>query len=85
MLNIETKTKLGPEEVMKRVAKYFQGFKMKASELTGSHAFFEGAGGSVEVTVCQEKGVSTVSFISKEWDSPVKDFIESLPQKIKYQ
>jgi hypothetical protein len=84
MLNIETKTKLTADDVMKRATKYFKGFKMKALEETGTHAFFEGAGGSVELTVCPDKGITTVSFISREWDSPVKDFIESLPEKVKY-
>jgi hypothetical protein len=84
MLNIETKTKLAPDEAMKRVAKYFQGFGMKVVDQTSDHALFEGAGGSVEISVCQDKGITTLAFISREWDSPVKDFIESLPQKVKY-
>ena len=85
MLNIEAKTKLAPEEVMKRVSAHFRGLKLKALEETPEHAFYEGAGGTVEVSVCQDKGVTSVDFISREWDSPVKDFIEALPQKVKYK
>jgi hypothetical protein len=84
VLNIETKTKLPPDEAMKRVAKYFRGFGMKMVNQTPDHALFEGAGGSVELSVCQDKGVTTLGFISREWDSPVKNFIESLPQKVKF-
>jgi hypothetical protein len=84
MLNIETKTKIPPEQVMKQAVNYFLGLKMKKLEETPTHAFFEGSGGSVEVTVSQEKGVTTVAFISREWDSQVNDFIDSLPKKVKY-
>jgi hypothetical protein len=83
MLNIETRTKLPPADVMKRVGAYFRGLKLKALEETPEHAFYEGGGGTVEVSVCQEKGVTKVDFISREWDYPVKEFIETLPQKVK--
>jgi hypothetical protein len=84
MLNIETRTKLASAEVMKRAGQYFKGYnKMKALEETADHAFYEGGGGTVELSLCADKGVTTLNFISHEWDSLVKDFIDTLPQKVK--
>ena len=77
MLKIATKTKLTPAEVIKKAIKFFgpDGYKLKVTGQTGTSAAFEGGGGSVEITACDDNGKTTVDFLSREWDFQVKEFI----------
>ncbi len=80
MLNIETTTKLNPEETIKRAVKFFgpQGYGL---EITGQAACcveFKGGGGGVAVSAAAKGKGSTVTFESREWDYQVKKFIETI-------
>ena len=77
MLRIATKTKLTPEEVIKKALKFFgpEGYKLKITNQTDTSAAFEGSGGTVELSACNDEGKTTVDFLSREWDFQVKEFI----------
>jgi hypothetical protein len=51
VLRIATKTKLTPEEVIKKAIKFFgpDGYKLKITNTTETTAAFEGGGGSIEI------------------------------------
>jgi hypothetical protein len=85
MLRIETKTKLPPEDVMKRASKYFRGYKLKVLDESPGCGTYEGGGGGVHVDTKTADGVTTVEFVSREWDQQVKDFIELLPERVPYK
>ena len=78
MIRIATKTKLTPEEVIKRAIKFFgpDGYKLKITGQTETSAAFEGGGGSVGITACEDNGKTSVDFLSREWDFQVKEFIK---------
>jgi hypothetical protein len=81
MINIEGKTKLSTDEVMKRLKKYFGqgGQGLQVSEENPSCITFEGGGGSVNATVCAEKGKTTVNLVAQEWEYQAKEFLSQLP------
>jgi hypothetical protein len=80
VLRIATKTKLIPEEVIKKAIKYFgpEGYKLKIINQTETSAAFEGSGGTIELSACNDDGKTTVDFLSKEWDFQVKEFIRMI-------
>jgi hypothetical protein len=80
MLRIAAKTKLSPEEAIKKVIAYFGpgGHKMEIIRQTDDSAPFEGTGGSIEVAAVKEGGKTSLEFISVEWDYQVKEFIRTL-------
>ncbi len=77
MLRIATKTKLSPDDVVKKAVDYFgpNGYQLKVKDQTEGCVSFEGGGGGVEVTTCLEDEVTSVEFVSTEWDYQVKEFI----------
>jgi hypothetical protein len=77
MLNIETKSKLGPEEAIKRAVKFFgpEGYGLTVKEQVGCSVEFEGGGGGVAVNATAQGKGSAVSLESREWDYQVKEFI----------
>jgi len=77
MLSIEAKTKLKPEEVIKRAVDFFgpKGYKLKVTNQSSDCASFEGGGGGVEITTCVEGKRTSAEFTSREWDYQVKEFI----------
>lgn len=76
MLNLATKTKLSPEEVIKRAVAFFGpgGYGLEVKEQSASCAYFEGGGGGVEVTACAEEKGTSVELASREWDYQVNEF-----------
>lgn len=80
MMTISTKSKLKPEEVIKRAVKYFGpgGYGLKVEEEGNCCASFEGGGGGVRVTVTEEKKGSTVDVESREWDYQAKAFLDKV-------
>ncbi len=80
MLKISAKSKLKPEEVIKRAVKYFGpgGYGLKVEDKGGCCAEFEGGGGGVRVTAAEEKKGSTVDVESREWDFQVKEFLKKV-------
>ena len=81
MLNLETKTKLSEEEVIDRVKKFFGkgGLGMDLKEESPQCLTFEGGGGYVTATICQEEGQNRIGLLTQEWEYQVKDFSARLP------
>ena len=77
MLRMMTKTKLSPEEAIKRAVAFFGpvGYGLKVKEQDDCCAYFEGGGGGVEVTASTEKKGTFVELVSREWDYQVTEFI----------
>ena len=65
MLRIATKTKLSPEEAIKKAIKFFgtDNYKLKITAQTNTSVSFEGGGGSIDVSVCEENGKTSVDFL----------------------
>ena len=80
MINLEVKSKLNPEEVVKRAVNFFgpKGYGLEVKEQSESCAYFEGGGGGVEVTACIEENQTSVELQSREWDFQVKEFINKI-------
>jgi hypothetical protein len=80
MLRIATKTKLSPEDTINEAVTFFgpEGYKLKVTEKSGTTASFEGGGGTIDVSACNENGKTTVDFLSREWDFQVKEFIKAI-------
>jgi len=80
MLNLAVKTKLSPEEAVKRAVEFFGpgGYGMEIKEQSESCAYFEGAGGGVDVTACAEEKGTSVELASREWDYQVREFARNI-------
>jgi len=81
MINLEVKTKLSQEEVVKRLKKFFGkgGLGLDIREETPQCLNFEGGGGYVTATLCLEGGKTRIDLVTQEWDHQVKEFASSLP------
>ena len=77
MLKMATKTKLSPEETIKRAVDFFGagGYGLEVKEQDDTHACFEGGGGGVDVSACAEEKETSVELVSREWDYQIKEFI----------
>ena len=77
MLKIATKTKLSPEEAIKRAVKFFGsgGYGLNVVEQSTDCASFKRGGGGGQVTACVEGKQTSVELESREWDFQVKEFI----------
>ena len=80
MLKIATRTKLNPEEAIKRAVEFFGpgGYGLEVKNQTPDCAYFEGGGGGVDVTACAEEKETSVELESREWDYQVKEFIRKI-------
>jgi hypothetical protein len=80
MLKLSAKSKLKPEEVIKRAVKYFgpEGYGLKVNDEGNCCAYFEGGGGDVRVSAAEEKKGSTVDLESREWDYQVEQFLQKV-------
>jgi len=80
MLNLEVKTKLSQEETLKRFKKYFGegGLGLEIAEETPQCLSFQGGGGHVTATVCQEEEKTRIDLVTQEWDYQVKKFVSTL-------
>jgi hypothetical protein len=69
-----------PEEVIKKAVTFFgpNGYKLKMLSQMDTSISFEGQGGGVDINACQQKGYSSLDFISHEWDFQVKEFINTV-------
>ena len=79
MLRLNARTRLSPEEAIKKAIDFFHGEQgMEVKEQSPTGAYFEGSGGGVDVTACaQEKGAS-VELVSREWDYQVREFARKI-------
>jgi len=80
MLRIATKTKLSPEEAIKKAIDFFgpDGYKLKVINQTDTSTSLEGGGGSIGISACADDGKTNVEFLSREWDYQVKEFIKAI-------
>lgn len=80
MLNLATKTKLSPEEVIKRAVEFFGpgGYGLEVKEQSADCAYFVGGGGGVDVTACAEEKETSVELASREWDYQIREFINKI-------
>jgi hypothetical protein len=80
MLRLSVKTKLSPEEAIKRAVKFFgpEGLNLEVKDECATSATFEGGGGGVEVSACTEDKKTSVELVSREWDYQVRKFAEDI-------
>jgi hypothetical protein len=80
MLRMETTTKLTPEEAIKQAVKFFgpQGYGLEIKDQSPTCAYFEGAGGHVEVTSCTDEKGTSVELVSQEWDYQAREFLRKI-------
>jgi len=80
MINLEAKTKLTPEEVVKRLKKFFGkgGLGLELAEEAPQCLTFEGGGGYVTATLCLDEGKTRINLVAQEWDYQVKEFVSGL-------
>ena len=81
MLNIETKTKLSEAEAIDKVKRFFGkgGLGMDLKEDSPNCLSFEGGGGYVTATICQEEDQIRIDLVTQEWEYQVKEFSAQLP------
>lgn len=81
MLNLEVKTKLEQDEVIQRLKKFFGkgGLGLEITEEAPQCLTFEGGGGHVTATLCQEEGKTRIDLVTQEWENQVKKFASTLP------
>jgi hypothetical protein len=80
MVRIGAKTKLKPEEVVRRAVNFF-GPGGHGLEITGESAGYvslEGGGGSVEVIASAEANGASVELVSREWDHQIREFLGTI-------
>jgi hypothetical protein len=76
------KTKLSPEDAIKKSKVYFGegGLGLEMNEQNPCCVYFEGGGGHVKVTVgaVEGKKETTVTLETREWDYQVKQFMREI-------
>ncbi len=80
MISLEKVTKVSPEEVVRRLKKYFGkgGQGLDLIEEGAQCLNFSGGGGYVNATVCAEGGKTRVNIVSQEWENQAKEFLSGL-------
>ena len=80
MLNIETRSRLSPEEAIKHAVKFFgpMGYGLKVKEEAPCCVEFEGGGGGVAISASTQGNGTKVELESREWDHQVKEFIQKI-------
>ena len=81
MLNLDVRTKTAEKEVIEQLKNYFGkgGLGLALTEEGPQCLTFEGGGGHVTATLCQEGGKTRINLVTQEWDFQVKKFASSLP------
>jgi hypothetical protein len=80
MLKLVCRTNRPAEEVVKRIKSFFgeSGLGLDLKEETPTCFAFEGGGGYVTVTLCEDDGGIRVDLVTQEWDRQVKRFASRL-------
>ncbi len=80
MIRLAKHTKMKPEDAIKRAIDFFgpKGYGLKEFDNGPLCAKFEGGGGMVEVTVCEEDKGASVEVVAQEWDAQAKEFMGKL-------
>jgi hypothetical protein len=76
MLKLNVRTKLKPDEVVKKALGFFgpSGYGLKVTEHSDTCAYFEGGGGGIEVTTCADDKGTSVDLETREWEYQIKEF-----------
>ena len=79
-MRISAKTKLRPDEVIRRATNFFGpgGQGLELTDESDGYVCFEGGGGGVEVTASVEGKKTSVELVSREWDFQVKEFLGNI-------
>lgn len=79
MLSMEYRSSLKPEEIVVRLKGYFgRDLGLALTEEKPGCLTFEGGGGFVTATLCEEKKKTKVDIITREWGQQVREFISRL-------
>ena len=80
MLNISGKTKFSPGQIEQKVMTFFgpKGLNLALAKKDPDHMTFEGGGGYVDITICEEDKQNRVDIVTQEWDYQVKKFLSEL-------
>jgi len=80
MLSLECKTSLAPGKVLEELKRSFGkgGLGLEVKEENPQCITFEGGGGYVTATLCEEKGKTRVDLVTQEWDYQVKQFASKM-------
>jgi hypothetical protein len=80
MLKLEVKTKLSQEAILNRAKRHFGdgGLGLELKEENPQCLTFEGGGGYVTVTVCEEEGETRIDLVTQEWNYPVREFASKI-------
>jgi hypothetical protein len=83
MATYELDTRLSPGEVLERADAFFGegGLGLSARPESPGQRAWQGGGGAVFLKLNELDGGSRVEIATREWDSPVHDFITDLPKK----
>jgi hypothetical protein len=80
MVRIGAKTKLKPEEVVRRAVNFFGpgGHGLEVTSESAGYVCLEGGGGSVEVIASAEAKGASVELVSREWDHQTREFLGNI-------
>jgi hypothetical protein len=83
MASYELETKLTLDEVLERADGFFgdSGLGLSPREHGPRDRAWQGGGGAVFLAVHDSDGGSRVEIATREWDAPVREFMEQLPKK----
>jgi hypothetical protein len=79
MLSVEYRSRLKPEEIIIRLKDYFgRGLGLELTDEKPGCLTFEGGGGFVTATLCEEKNRTKLDIMTREWERQVQEFISRL-------
>lgn len=80
MIRMSVKTRLRPEEVVRRAVNFFGlgGHGLKVTNESPGYVCLEGGGGGVEVIASGEAKGASVELVSREWDYQAKEFLDNI-------
>jgi hypothetical protein len=80
MIRMSVKTKLNPEEVVRRALNFFGpgGYGLEVTNESANYICLEGGGGVVEVIASAKSKGSSVELVSREWDYQAKEFLGNI-------
>jgi hypothetical protein len=80
MLKMEIRTRKSLEQVVQRLKSFFGkgGLGLDIKDETPVCLTFEGGGGYVIATLCEDGGGTRVDLVTQEWDYQVKEFSSRL-------
>ncbi len=80
MLSLECKTSLAPVKALEELKRFFGkgGLGLEVKEEAPQCITFQGGGGYVTATLCEEKGKTRLDLVTQEWDYQVKQFASKM-------